>query len=55
MSEEEKRTYLAERDRRKRQSAPMLYALIPLLLVIGFDLIYVLQGERIAAFFQKLK
>ncbi len=55
MSAEEKQTYLAERDLRKKQTAWMLYALIPLLLVIGFDFIYVLQGERIAAFFKKLK
>ena len=55
MSQAEKETYLSERERRKRQTAWMLYGLIPLLLEIGFDVLYVLQGERIAAFFKKLK
>ena len=55
MSDEEKRIYLDERDTRKKQTAWMLYGLIALLLVIGFDLLYLFYGERIAGFFGKLK
>ena len=52
MSDEEKRIYLDEREVRRRHTAWMLYLLIPLLLVIGFDVIYLLQGENIAKLFR---
>lgn len=55
MSDEQKRTYLDERETRRRHTAWMLYILIPLLLVIGFDVIYLLQGENIARLFRGLK
>lgn len=55
MSDEEKRRYLTERDERKTATSWMLYGLISLMLVIGFDLVYLLQGENIMNFFRKLK
>ncbi len=55
MSAAEKQAYLDGRETRRRHTAWMLYILIPLLLVIGFDVIYLLQGENIAKLFRGLK
>ena len=54
MSLEERQAYIRERDERRESTKWMLYLLIPLLLVIGVDLLYLAWGERFVAFFKSL-
>ncbi len=54
MSLEERKQYLAQRDRRRESTAWMLMLLIPLLLVIGLDILYLFWGEYFINFFRSL-
>ena len=54
MTLEERRRYVEERDRRKEDTKWMLMLLIPLLLVIGLDILYLFWGERFINFFRSL-
>ena len=51
---EDRRRYVEERDRRKASTNWMLMLLIPLLLVIGFDVLYLYWGESFIKFFRSL-
>ena len=52
---EERLRYVEERDRRREKTKWMLLLLIPLLLVIGLDILVLFWGEPIVHFFGSLK
>lgn len=51
---EDKKRYLAERDTRKEKTRWMLMLLIPLLFVIGLDILVLFWGEPVIKFFRSL-
>jgi hypothetical protein len=51
---EQRRRYVEERDERKRKTNWMLMLLIPLLLVIGLDILVLFWGEPVMKFFRSL-
>jgi hypothetical protein len=51
---EERRRYVEERDERKEKTKWMLMLLIPLLLVIGIDVLYLFWGETFINLFRSL-
>ncbi len=50
----DKKKYLAERDNRKEKTKWMLMLLIPLLFVIGLDILILFWGEPVIKFFRSL-
>lgn len=54
MSLEERRRYVEERDERKEKTKWMLMLLIPLLFVIGLDVLILFWGEPVINFFRSL-
>lgn len=51
---DERRKYIEERDRRRASTKWMLMLLIPLLLVIGMDVLYLFWGEYFMNFLRSL-